>query len=147
MILKHKQNTGQLDIEILITYPVKSRTVERILALLKSFDTKIECFSDESVKLISCSDIYYIESVDNKTIVCCEKENYTVKSRLYQMYNLLKDKGFIQISKYCILNISKLKRIKPLVNSHLEAELSNGMCLYVTRKYLAAIRQRLQEGI
>ena len=147
MVIKHEQNKAQKDIEILITYPIKNKTVERVLAFIKSFDTRIECSSDDSVKLINSSDIFYIESVDKKTIVCCEKENYSVKSSLCQIYELLKCNGFVQISKYCILNINKLKKIKPLENSHLEAELSNGMCLYVTRKYLVDIRRRLQGEI
>jgi len=101
MILKIEQNPAHGDIEVLITCPVKNKTVERIVSLIKSVDTQIECYSDDIVKLVNVSDIYYIESVDGKTIVCCEKENYFVKSRLYQVYEKLRDNGFIQISKYC----------------------------------------------
>ncbi|MDR2972720.1 MAG: LytTR family transcriptional regulator, partial [Bacteroidales bacterium] len=50
------------------------------------------------------------------------------------MYEKLSNKGFIQISKYCIININKLEKIRTLANSHLEAILTNGKCLYVTRK-------------
>jgi len=35
---------------------------------------QIECYSDNSVKMVNISDIYYIESVDGKTIACCEKK-------------------------------------------------------------------------
>jgi DNA-binding LytR/AlgR family response regulator len=145
MVLKLEQNTAQNDIEILITYPVKNKIVERVVSLIKSVDTQIECYSDDIVKLVNVSDIYYIESVDGKTIVFCEKGNYQIRKRLYQVYDELADNGFIQISKYCIMNINKLEEIKPLANSHLEAVLSNGKCLYVTRKYLANIKRHLQE--
>jgi DNA-binding LytR/AlgR family response regulator len=106
---------------------------------------QIECYSDDLVKLINVSDIYYIESVDGKTIVCCEKENYIVKSRLYQIYEKLKISGFIQISKYCVLNINKLDNFKPLDNNRLEAVLSNGAHLCITRKYISGIKQILRE--
>jgi DNA-binding LytR/AlgR family response regulator len=145
MILKLEQNAAKNDIEILITYPVKNKIVERIVSLIKSVDTQIECYSDDIVKLVNVSDIYYIESVDNKTIVFCEKGNYQIRKRLYQVYDELADNGFVQISKYCIMNINKLEEIKTLANSHLEAVLSNGKCLYVTRKYLANIKRHLQE--
>ena len=146
MIIKHERKI-QKDIEIFITYPVKNKTIDRILALIKSFDTQIECYSDDGIVFVNTSDIYYIESVDKKTIICSEEGNFTVKSSLIQVHEKLKSMGFIKISKYCVLNVNKLKMIKPMVNSHLEAILSNGKCLYVTRKYLANIRQILQKGV
>ena len=145
MLLKLEQHTAQKDIEVTIKYPVKNKTVERIVSLIKSVDVQIECYSDDIVKLVNASDIYYIESIDKKTVVFCENENYQNKNRLYQIYEKLADNGFIQISKYCIININKLEKIKPLANSHLEAVMSNGKCLYVTRKYLAGIQRILQE--
>ena len=146
MIINLEQRTERSDIEINVSYPVYNKTVERIVALLKSIDTQIECFAEDRVKLVNVSDIYSIESVDKKTIVCCGSENYQVKGRLYQIYEKLTGYGFVQISKYCIINTNKLVEIKPLGNSHLEAVLSNGMCLYVTRKYLAGLRKILQEN-
>jgi len=145
MILKIEQIPAQEDIEVLITCPVKNKIVERIASFIKSVDTQIECYSDDIVKLVNVSDIYYIESVDGKTIVCCEKEKYIVKSRLYQIYEKLRDNGFIQISKYCVLNINKLDKFKPLDNNRLEAVLSNGVYLCITRKYIPGIKQILKE--
>ena len=145
MILKLEENTAQKDIEISISYPQKNKTVDRIVSLIKSLDRQIECYSGDSIKWINVSGIYYIESIDKRTIVFCEKGSYQVRKRLYQIYEELADSGFIQISKYCVLNVNKLVEIKQLLNSHLEAILSNGTHLYVTRKYLAGIKQMLQE--
>jgi DNA-binding LytR/AlgR family response regulator len=145
MILNIEQNLSKRDIEVTITYPVKNKIVERIISLVKSVDMQIECYSDNIVKLVNVLDIYYVESIDKKTIVFCENENYQIKDKLYQIYEKLASKGFVQISKYCILNINKLEKIKPLANSHLEAILSNGIRLYVTRKYLAGIQRILKE--
>jgi DNA-binding LytR/AlgR family response regulator len=145
MILRIEQNPAKEDIEVLITCPVKNKIVERIASFIKSVDTQIECYSDDIVKLVNVSDIYYIESVDGKTFVCCEKEKYIVKSRLYQIYEKLRDNGFIQISKYCVLNINKLDKFRPLDNNRLEAVLSNGVYLCITRKYISGIKQILKE--
>jgi len=145
MILRIEQNPAKEDIEVLITCPVKNKTVERIASFIKSVDMQIECYSDDIVKLVNVSDIFYIESVDGKTVVCCEKEKYIVKSRLYQIYEKLRENGFIQISKYCVLNINKLDKFKPLDNNRLEAVLSNGVYLCITRKYISGIKQILKE--
>jgi len=146
MILKLKQQTAQKDVEVLVTYPAKNKTVERIVSLLKSVDAQIECYSGDDVIFVNVSDIYYIESVDKTAVVFCEKQNYKTKFRLYQLNEKLAGRGFIQISKYCILNINKLERIKPLFNSRMEAILSNGSRVDVTRKYLAGIKRVLQEN-
>jgi len=146
MILKLEQDSTRKDIEVIIKYPQKNKVVEQIASLVKSFNIQIPCYSDDTTKFVNTSDIYYIESVDKKTVVCCENENYQVKDRLYQIYDKLKNFGFIQINKYCILNIDKLDNIKTLANSHLEAVLTNGKCLYVTRNYLSNIKQILLEN-
>jgi DNA-binding LytR/AlgR family response regulator len=145
MVISLEHLPAHKDIEIIIKYPVKNKTVERIVSLVKTMGSQIECYSENGIKIINISDIYYMESIDKKTIAFCEKGSYQVKKRLYQVCDELIDNGFVQISKYCIMNINKLEEIKPLTNSHLEAVLSNGKCLYVTRKYLANIKQILQK--
>ncbi len=145
MIINLEQDDLQKDIKVSITYPVKNKILERIVSFLKTVDAQIECYSDDVVKPVNVSDIFYIESVDGKTVVCCEKEKYIVKSRLYQIYEKLRDNGFIQISKYCVLNINKLEKFKPLDNYRLEAVLSNGVYLCITRKYISGIKQILKE--
>ena len=90
---------------------------------------------------IPISEIYFIESLQNKTIIHCEKEEYQSKLRLYQLDEKLADYGFTQISKYCILNVNKIEKVKTLFNSRMEVILANGKRQIVTRKYLTAIKQ------
>ena len=145
MVVKLRQSDVQNDIEILITYQRKNKIVERIVTYLNSVDIQISCLSNDGIELVNASEILYVESDDNKTIINCEKQKYQVKERLYQIYEKIKNVGFIQISKYCIININKLSKIVPLTNSHLGAVLKNGKQLNVTRKYLAEIKQTLRE--
>jgi len=145
MIIRIEQRPEQKDTEILITYPVMTNTVERLISLVNSADMQIECYTATSVKLVNVSDIFYIESNKKKTVVYCENEKFANKSRLYQIYEKLSGNGFVQISKYCIMNINKLQEFRPLANYHLEAVLSNGKFLNITRKYVADLKQKLQE--
>jgi len=146
MHIKLDQSETEEDIEIIIKYPLKkNETVKRIVSFINSVDIEIPCYNNEGIEIINASEIYYIESVDDKTIVHCEKNNYILKKRLYQIYEILKNVGFMQINKYCIINFRMLVKINPLANSHLEAVLKNEKHLFVTRKYLAMIRQKLRE--
>lgn len=145
MILKLTQDKTQKDIEVAIIYPEKNKTVEHLVSFVNSLDTKIEGYINDNIKQINVSDIYYIESIDKITVAYCEKENYRTKYRLFQIYEKLTGLGFVQISKYCLLNINKLDIIKPLTNRRMEAILKNGGRLFITRKYLYDIKKKLQE--
>jgi DNA-binding LytR/AlgR family response regulator len=146
MILRLEQNISRKDIEVLVTYPVMNTIVDRIASFINSVDMQIECYSGKGIQLIDVPDIYYIESFDKATVIHCEKESLQTDFRLYQLKEKLSDKGFVQISKYCILNISKLHRIRPLFNSRMETVLKNGERLFVNRKYLANIRGKLKNN-
>jgi DNA-binding LytR/AlgR family response regulator len=144
MILKLEHNEAQNDIEITVKYPAENKTIDDIVSFLKTFDTHIECYSKNNIKRVNVSDIYYIESKDKLAVVFCEKESYQTGFRLYQLKEKLKDKGFVQISKYCVLNINKLDKFKPLLNSRMEAILTNGARIYINRNYLANIKRKFQ---
>jgi DNA-binding LytR/AlgR family response regulator len=147
MILKLEQGLKKQDIEILITYEKMNQEVEYLASLIQLANKRVRCIYDGNEKFVKASDIYYIESVDKKTFVYCEKEVYRTENRLYQLMKELDKIGFIQIKKSCILNINTLDMIRPMINSRMEATLKNGERLLVTRKYLANIKQELQKGL
>jgi DNA-binding LytR/AlgR family response regulator len=145
MVLKLEKDTTQNDIEIVIKYPAENKTIDDIVSFLRTFDTQIECYSKNGIKRANASDIFYVESKNKMTEVFCEKESYQANFRLYQLYDKLSDKGFIKVSKYCILNINKLDSFKPLLNSRMEAVLTNGARIYINRNYLADIKRKFQD--
>ena len=146
MVVKLEQHDTQNGIEVIIKYPQKNMYVERLVSLIKSTDMQISCYSNDELVFVNVSDILYIErTVDKETIIHCEKSSYKSKEWLYQILEKLRNIRFVQISKYCILNLNKLIKIKQFPNSHLEAILTNGKSLYVTRKYLKDIKRTLME--
>lgn len=145
MIIRLEQNKNKKDVEVLITYPEKDKNIDHIVSLLESAGIHISCYSDTGIELIYASDIYYIESIDKKTVIHTENMTYRSKEKLYQIYEKLESIGFTKITKYCIININRLYSIKQFANSHLEAVLTNGKCLCVNRKYLPNIKQIIKE--
>lgn len=147
MIVKLEQDLSKKEMEVLIKYPNMTREVAHIVSLIQAADKRIKCNAEGNEKLVDISDIYYIESVDKRTFVYCEQVVYRTELRLYQLLEILTKIGFVQISKSCILNLNVLDSLKPLINSRMEATLKNGERLFVTRKYLAKIKQELQKGV
>jgi DNA-binding LytR/AlgR family response regulator len=144
IIVKLEEQSTQTEIEVVIKYPKLNHTVERIVSLINSVDTTIQCTLNSKKILINASDITYIESIDKRTYVHVDKTLYDTELKLYQLLDMLKLSGFVQISKYCILNIEFLNSIKTLFNSRMEAILTNGEHLTITRKFIPDIKVKLQ---
>lgn len=145
MIIKLEKNSTQKDIEVLIKYAQMNQTVKRIEGLIKSVDKTVKCKGENNELWINASDIYYIESVDKRTFVYCEKSIYRSDLRLYQLIDELMDVGFVRVSKSCIMNINMLDSIRTMINSKMEATLSNGERICITRKFIPCIRKKLEE--
>ena len=129
--------------EVTIAYREMTESVKRVSDFVRYVDETILCRKENEEYAIPVSDIYYVESVDKKAFVYCETEVYQSNCKLYELENLLPRAGFVRVSKSTILNIEKLKGVKTLVNSKLEAMLSNGERVCVTRKYLKGIKEAL----
>jgi DNA-binding LytR/AlgR family response regulator len=147
MILNLEHRKTHKDIEVTIIYPEKTKIVEKLVSLINSLSLKIEGYAEDNIKQIQVSDIYYIESEDKIAVIFGEKESYKTKYRLYQINEKLAAFGFVQISKYCLINIYKLDKIIPLTNRRMEAILKNGKRVFITRKYLYDIKKALQENL
>ncbi len=129
--------------EVTIAYSEMTASVKRVADFVRSVEQTVLCKKDEEECSVPVGDILYIESVDKKTFVYCEKEVYMCSLRLYEIEKMVEQAGFVRVSKSTILNIERLKGVKTLVNSRLEAILSNGERICVTRKYLKDIREAL----
>ncbi len=66
-----------------------------------------------------------------------------VRQRLYELEMVLSDKDFIRISKSQIVNINKIRSLKPEINHTILVTMCNGEQLYISRKYVPAIRNML----
>ena len=129
--------------EVTIAYREMTENVRRVSEFVRSVDQTILCKKESKEYAVPVCDIYYVESVDKKTFVYCEREVFQSNYRLYELEKGLVHAGFVRVSKSTILNIEKLKGVKTLVNSRLEAILSNEESVCVTRKYLKDIREAL----
>jgi len=94
--------------------------------------------------VISISDIYYFESVDDRTFVYPEKEFFETRMRLYELEEDLKGGAFVRISKSVIVNLMKVVSIKPAMNGRFLCKLKNGEEVLISRKYVNDVRMKLK---
>lgn len=141
LIMRERQELTEP--EVTVEYREMTGSVKRVADFVRTVEQTISGRKEGEEYTISLQDIYYVESVDKKTFIYCEKDVYQSNRKLYELEEVLIPAGFVRVSKSIILNIEILKGVKSLVNSRLEAILSNGERICVTRKYLKDIRGAL----
>ena len=117
--------------------------VMRLKCHIELFSKKLQAKKENELYFINSFDVLYFESVDNHTFLYTEDDVLEVKQRLYELEVILSDKDFIRISKSQIVNINKIKTLKPELNRTILATMCNGEQLYISRKYVQAIRNML----
>lgn len=121
-----------------------SNEVNEILAFVKSRQGQLTGVSDDNMYEIALSDIFYIESVENKVFLYTKDNVYETKYKLYELEELLKSKRFLRISKSTVVNLMKIDSIKPALNSRFTAVLFSGEQIVITRKYVPDLKKALK---
>lgn len=97
-------------------------------------------FAGNEIHRVNPLDIFYIETVDNKTFLYCESNVYETKQKLYELEEL-NMKDFLRISKSVIVNLSKIKSLSPSMSGRLEATLKNGERVVISRQYVNELKK------
>ena len=121
-----------------------SDEVREIVAFVKSRQGQLTGTADDRMYEIAVSDIFYIESVDNKTFIYCKNREYETKQKLYELEEILREKHFLRVSKPVLLNLMKVSSIKPALNSRFTAVLFSGEQVVISRKYVPELKKALK---
>ncbi len=121
-----------------------SDEVREIVAFVKSRQGQLTGTADERFYEIAVSDIYYIESVDNRCFIYTKDRVYENGQKLYELEELLSEKRFLRVSKSTLLNLMKVSAIKPALNSRFIAVLFSGEQVVISRKYVSDLKKALK---
>lgn len=133
-------------LQVIIKCSQVNDEVMRLKRHIESFDQKIQAKKENELYFVESSDVLYFESVDNRTFLYTEQDVMEVKLRLYELETMLSDKDFIRISKSLIVNINKIRALKPELNRTISVTMCNGEQLSISRKYVKALRTMLAIG-
>ena len=126
---------------VIVEYPEYDQTVERLVSKIKNLSVSFKGKADGKTVSIDISDIYYIENVERKIFLYSRKDVYRYDGTMADIDSAVNDTDLVRISRTCFMNVSHLKEIMQIKNSHLEALLDNGEKLIVSRKYLKDIKR------
>lgn len=129
--------------EVVIRCHEVNDEVLSIVKKLKKNENIILGSSGSEVFRISVKDIFYIESVDNKTFIYCQNQVFDTKARLYELEEKLAGTKMFRCSKAMILNLAKVRSVAPSMNGRFEARLTNGESVIISRQYVPNLKKRL----
>lgn len=129
--------------EVIINCPEIDAQLERLIEYIKQYSFVFQAKTETGLCFVPAEEIYYIDSADGKTFLYSKERVYGCSESLSELESKLEDSGFVRISKNCILNTTCMKSVNPLWNHRLEAVLSNGENLIVTRHYIENLRRKL----
>ena len=121
-----------------------SDEVKEIIAFVKSRQGQLTGSMDDMQFEIPVGDIFYVESVDNKTFAYTQSEVYELRHKLYEVEDLLRQKHFLRTSKSTLLNLMKISAIKPALNGRFTAVLFSGEETVISRKYVPELKKALK---
>lgn len=97
------------EICIQIQAPSLTEEVKDIVRVIAKFKSQILATKDNRIFPIELEDVICFYSKERQNFVKTMEDTYEIQYKLYELEEVLADKGFIRISNSCIINIGKVK--------------------------------------
>ncbi len=145
MKLSIHQDEHIAETEIIINCAYVDDRLQKLTDYIRQFSFSLEGEVDGKLYQIPVEQIFYIESVDNKTFIYDCERTYSCRQTLSALEEKLRNMTFIRISKSCLLNISYLRCVDPHMNPRVKPELQNGEQLIISRNYVESLKEKLRK--
>lgn len=138
-----KQMSDIIESQVIIQYLSMNKEIDDLINYLKKSDKDLFGKVNKELYILDRDKIFYIESFHNEIFIYGETDCYQSSKRLYELEQELECYSFFRASKSLILNIEKIKSVKPLFDGRFEANLINGESVYISRKYVPILKKKL----
>ena len=131
--------------QIILEAPSLSKNIQKVQDFVQSLDQKetLKGKFQDQVFLIEIQKIQRIYIENRKVLAETDGRTYALDIRLYQAVEIL-PASFIQISQSEIVNIDAISHLKLTSNGLIEIYLKNDSFTYSSRRYLKAIKEKLE---
>lgn len=129
--------------EIIIKCHEMNESVLEAVRRLKSPDRQVAGIWRDEIYRLSLKDIFYFETVDNKSFLYCEARVYETKLKLYEFEEMAYGSRFFRVSKSVVVNMLKISHVRPSLSGRFEAVMENGERIMVSRQYVPELKKQL----
>lgn len=126
-----------------LTDKMTDEVKELIRKLSEEAPQMITGFRDDTVKVLEQPDILCVYATAGKVFAVTNHGEYLLRLRLYELEERLDKHSFVRISNSEIVNLKKVTGFDLSFSGTISVALSNGTVTYVSRRYVAKIKQVL----
>ncbi len=120
-----------------------------IIGVLKNIESqgkRIVGIKDDETYCIEPNEVLYLESIDRKTFCYTKKSVYETNIKLYEAEQIFVNADFMRISKGCVVNLNRIKSMRPEFGGRLLLTLENSERICVSRQYANILKSKLGIG-
>ena len=116
----------------------------RVLSLLRSGMQKLLVWNEHREMLpLSVSKVVYCETVEEKTFVYTHDGIYQTALSLAELDDRWGDLGLFRAGKSSVVNLHEIQKLKNCGSGRIEALLTTGEKMIISRRYAPMLRERL----
>lgn len=131
--------------KVTIESPELDDDVQRLLNFIKERETEFLIGKKgEMQHILQPASIHYFHTENERVIAVTEEGSFILKEKLYELEALLPSHKFIRLSKSVIANLYELSRFEASFNGTLCVYFKSGAKEYVSRSYVAGIKEALK---
>lgn len=134
---------GTQEEEILIRCHEMNDAVLELVRRLKNPVQQVAGIWQDEIYRLSLKDIFYFETVDNKSFLYGESRVFETKLKLYEFEEIASGSRFLRVSKSVVANMLKISHIRPSLSGRFEAVMENGERITVSRQYVPELKKQL----
>ncbi|MEN6351685.1 MAG: LytTR family DNA-binding domain-containing protein [Syntrophomonas sp.] len=130
--------------QIIIRCSEINNEILQLISDIKSQQQLIIGYDKNAIHRLNPADVYYFDTVDNKTFAYCKTKVFEIRKKLYELEAEFVNSDFLRISKSVILNIKKIQKVSPDFSGRFEAFLDNGEKIIISRQYVPNLKKKLR---
>jgi len=127
--------------KLVIDCDEKDTSIDQIVQLLEQPTIDFNGKKEDKMFVFKAAEVFYIESIEDQCFLYTKDDVFDCKYRLYEVEN--QEPAFIRVNKNTVVNYKKIKFFKSSLNGRLDATLTNGDRIEISRTYVQQLKSLL----
>lgn len=111
--------------------------------LMEDSPSVLSGFKDEKIEILEPDNLLRIYASAGKVIAVTDHGEYSIRLRLYEVEERLRQDIFVRISNSEIVNLKKVKSFDLSISGTISIQMSDGTTSYASRRFVSKIRKIL----
>lgn len=143
-LIKRKISSSEEN-TIILEYLEWTKELEDICNYIEGRKSWIVGYGEnKEVYQIELNQILYFEAVGELVFAYTKTQVYEIKMRLYQIEEATKQNMILRVSKSFLVNIRKIKSVRPALNGRFVATMINGEEVLISRQYAKEVSEAIR---